>query len=111
MHPNEETSPFLPKNSKDVFFHYFHHIRGFLQALDVKLIILPPYPNACAYNFQLQVVIGGSGVAVDPHEDGVEAGGDESQRKDVLARVRTFVRRVAEADGAALQAPLVRDRF
>jgi len=50
-------------------------------------------------------------VAVDPHEHGVEAGGDESQREDVLARVRTFVRRVAEADGAALQAPLVGDRF
>ncbi len=79
--------------------------------MDDKLIIIPTYPNASAYNFQLQVVIGGSGVAVDPHEDGVEAWGDESQREDVLARVRTFVRRVAEADGATLQAPLVGDRF
>ena len=61
----------------------------------------------CTHNFQLQVVVGSSRMAVDPDEHGVEARRDESEREDVPARVRTLVRRIPEVDRAALQAPLV----
>ena len=50
-------------------------------------------------------------MAVDPHEDSVEAGGDEAEGEDVPARVWTLVRRIPEADGPSFLAPLVGNRF
>ena len=51
-------------------------------------------------------------VAVDPGEDGVDAGRDETEREEVAVGVRPLVRRVRELDDAALaRSPLVRHRF
>ncbi len=63
------------------------------------------------HDFQLQVVVCGPRVAVDPHEDGVEARRDEPERQNVATRVRSFVRRILERYCAALDTPLVRYRF
>ena len=51
-------------------------------------------------------------MAVNPGEDGVDAGCDEAEREEVAVGVRPLVRRVRELDDAALaQSPLVRHRF
>ena len=63
------------------------------------------------HDFKLEIIIGGTRMAVNPHEHSIETGGDETERQHVPACVRSLVAGVLEGDGAALQAPLVRNRF
>ena len=51
------------------------------------------------------------GNAVDPGQDGVEAGRDEGDVEDVVVRVRPLVRGVAVGDDPGPRPPLVGHRF